>query len=58
MSSQVLTSSPLHLDRARIFFRIGTTQQVKSGMVVSELVRALAALATLAAWIAVLALFA
>jgi hypothetical protein len=57
MSSQVLTSSSLHLHRARIFFPTGTTQQVKSGMFVSELVRALAALATLAAWIAVLALF-
>jgi hypothetical protein len=58
MSSHVLTSSSLHLQRARIFFLAGNTQQVESRFLVRELLRGLAALATLAAWMAVLALFA
>jgi hypothetical protein len=58
MSSRVLTSSSLHLHRARIFFLVGNTQQVETSVVLRELVRAVAALATLAAWIAVLVVLA
>ena len=65
MSSHAITYSSLRLQRSRIFFLTRTTQHVKSPeaarreeiVVLRELGRALAALATLAAWIGVIALF-
>jgi hypothetical protein len=65
MSSHAITYSSLHLRRSKIFFLTRTTQQVKSRagalrgnrVVVQEIGRALAALAALAAWVGVIALF-
>jgi hypothetical protein len=66
MSSHATTSSSLYLHRSRIFFLTRTTQHMKSRgvtgreerVVLREVGRALAALATLAAWVGVIALFA
>jgi hypothetical protein len=58
MSSHVLTHSSLHLHRARIFFLAGNTQHVESRVFLREVVRALAALGALAAWVVALALLA
>ena len=57
MSSPVLTCASLHHHRARIFFS-ENAQQVERSTLRLEIARALAALATLAAWIAVVVLFA
>ena len=57
MSSHVVTYSPLHLQRARIFFLTRTAQHMESNLVLREIGRALVALAALAAWVGVLALF-
>jgi len=56
MSSHVITYSSLHLHRARVFFLAGNTQHVRSGVVLRELARALAALAALAGWTGLLVL--
>jgi len=58
MSSHAVTYASLHLNRSRIFFLTQTTQHVKSADVLREIGRALAALAALAAWVGVVALFA
>ena len=65
MASHAIPYSSLRLQRSRIFFLTRTTPHVKSPeaarreeiVVLRELGRALAALATLAAWIGVIALF-
>jgi hypothetical protein len=58
MSSHAIAYSSLRLNRARIFFLAGTTQHVETTMLAREVGRALAALAALAAWAGVIALFA
>jgi hypothetical protein len=65
MSSRAITCSSLHLHRSRIFFLTRTTQHVRRAttlappraMILVEVGRALLALATLAAWMVVIALF-
>jgi len=56
MSSHVATYSSLRVHRARVFFLAGNTQHVESKVVRREVVRALAALGALAAWVAVVTL--
>ena len=58
MSSHVVTYSSLHLHRARVFFLAGNTQHVRSGLLLREIARALAALAALAGWASILLLLA
>jgi len=57
MSSHATTYSSFHLQRARVFFLARSTQHVER-QVAREVVRALAALAALVAWVLALTLLA
>ena len=57
MSSHAVTYASLHLHRSRIFFLTRTTQHLESPPMLREIGRALAALAALAAWVGVIALW-
>jgi len=57
MSSHATTYSSFHLQRARVFFLARSTQHMER-QVAREIVRALAALAALVAWVLALTLLA